>query len=245
MRMTVQLESEFLRYLADCPKSLEGKLPPMNELAETLGMSISKLREQIEVARTLGWIEVRPRTGIETKSFSPASALSVSMRFALAKDRVFFDQIEELREVIEASYWFRAVQALREQDKKKLQELLKRAWALLKGDPVQIPHTEHRELHLTIFSRLENDFVKGYLQAYWDAYESVGLNVFTDYPYLEAVWDHHQVMVDAILNGDYETGYRSLVEHFRILHRRPGSERATAGVLGGLRLTAQEISGSK
>ncbi|MGD2059173.1 MAG: FCD domain-containing protein [Anaerolineales bacterium] len=242
--MTVELDSEFLDYLARVPASLHDNLPPMHELAETLGMSISKLREQVEVARTLGWVEVRPRRGIEARAFSPAAAMSVSMRFSLAQDRNYFDQIEELREVIEASYWYRAVEALQEDDRRHLTELMKRAWQLLKGDPVQIPHEEHRELHLTIFSRLENQFVKGFLEAYWDAYECVGLNVFTDYAYLEAVWNHHQSMVDAINDQDLESGYRSLVDHFGILNTRPGTQAQLAGSLNGLKLTPQEVSGS-
>ncbi len=242
--MTVELESEFLEYLAGCSVSEETKLPPMNELAGTLGMSISKLREQIEVARILGWVDVRPRRGIKVKPFSPAAAFSVSMRFALAKDRGYFDQIEELREVVEASYWYQAVEALDDQDKLYLMELMERAWALLKGDPIQIPHEEHRDLHLTIFSRLDNEFVKGFLSAYWDAYESVGLNVFTGYAYLEAVWNHHQQMVEAIQAGDFECGYRALVEHFDILQRRPGSSQESPGMLAELELTPHEISGS-
>lgn len=243
--MTVELESEFLEYLASCSVSNAAKLPPMNELAETLGMSISKLREQIEVARTLGWVEVRPRRGIQVNPFSPAAAMSVSMRFALAKDRAYFDQIEELREVIEASYWHQAAAALAAQDKRYLAELMDRAWTLLKGDPIQIPHEEHRELHLTIFSRLENEFVKGFLQAYWDAYESVGLNVFTGYGYLEAVWTHHQEMVEAIAEGDLDRGYRALIEHFDILQHRPGSSHADSSAVAEFELTTHEISGSK
>lgn len=243
--MTVRLESEFLSYLAACDTSMEGKLPPMTELAEKLGMSISKLREQIEVARTLGWIDVRPRTGIQIRSFSPAAALSISMRFALAQRRSYFDQIEELREIIEANYWYQAVDELRPEDKQRLQDLIDRASEMLKGEPVQIPHAEHRELHLTIFSRLENEFVKGFLQAYWDAYESVGLNVFTDYPYLEAVWEHHQVMVQAILDGEYKRGYRALIEHFGILHRRPRAAGPASGMHNQMELAIQEVSGSK
>ena len=242
--MGVQLDSEFLTYLANCPPSLNRSLPPMNELAETLGMSISKLREQIEVARTLGWVEVKPRTGIQVRPTSPAAALSVSMRFAIARDRRFFDQIEELREVIEASYWGQAVELLHDEDVQHLQELMEQAWALLKGNPIQIPHAEHRKLHLTIFSRLQNEFVKGFLQAYWDAYESVGLNVYTDYPYLEAVWNHHQLMIDAIVSGEHEEGYRALIDHFGILQQRPGRETEATAAIESFELLPQGHSGS-
>ncbi len=69
---------------------------------------------------------------------------------------------------------------------------------------MQIPHEEHKQLHLTIFGRLENPFVSGILEAYWEAYESIGLNVFTDYAYLREVWGYHQRMVDSICSGDLE-----------------------------------------
>jgi DNA-binding GntR family transcriptional regulator len=59
------------------------------------------------------------------------------------------------------------------------------------------------------------------LEAYWDAYETVGLNVYSDYKYLERVWSYHQQMVEAILDEDYDAGYRALVEHIGMLHFRP------------------------
>ena len=80
-------------------------------------------------------------------------------------------------------------------------------------------------MHLTIFSRLNNPFVIGLIEAYWDAYEIVGLNVFSDYEYLERVWNYHQQMVDAILDDDYDAGYQALIEHVGLLHHRPGLNR--------------------
>jgi len=77
-------------------------------------------------------------------------------------------------------------------------------------------------LHLLIFCRLENPFVTGILEAYWDAYESVGLNVFTGgYEYLQEVWDYHQKMVDAICEGNYQEGYNALTAHTDLLYHRP------------------------
>jgi DNA-binding FadR family transcriptional regulator len=77
-------------------------------------------------------------------------------------------------------------------------------------------------LHLLIFSRLENPFVTGILEAYWDAYESVGLNVFTGgYEYLQEVWQYHRDMVNAICDGKYEEGFEALNDHTDLLYKRP------------------------
>ena len=69
---------------------------------------------------------------------------------------------------------------------------------------------------------LENPFVTGILEAYWDAYENVGLNVFTGgYEYLQEVWQYHKSMADAICNGNFEDGYKALVAHTDLLYHRP------------------------
>ena len=67
----------------------------------------------------------------------------------------------------------------------------------------------------------ENPFVSGILEAYWEAYEAVGLNLYADYSYLEQVWNYHRQMVDSICNGDFDAGYQALVEHKDMLYHRP------------------------
>jgi DNA-binding GntR family transcriptional regulator len=91
----------------------------------------------------------------------------------------------------------------------------------LSGSPIQVPHEEHRNLHLLIYRRLENPFVTGILEAYWDAYETVGLNVFAGgYEYLQEVWHYHQEMVESICKGDYKAGYEALIAHTDLLYQR-------------------------
>jgi DNA-binding FadR family transcriptional regulator len=182
---------------------------------------VSQLREQLEVARALGFVEVRPRTGTRRLRYEFLPALRQSVGYAIALDESYFEQFADLRKHVEAAYWFEAVRRLTPEDHARLQEILARAWGKLKGDPIQIPHEQHRQLHLAIFARLENPFVHGILQAYWEAYEAVGLNVFTDYRYLQEVWQYHQAMVDAICAGDFDAGYRALLEHTDLIHQRP------------------------
>lgn len=210
-----------MSYLIELNAEPGKRLPPINELAVLLGISSGKLREQLEVARELGLVDVRPKTGIRVRAFSFFPTVRAGLGFALALDRSYFDQYSRLRNQIEASFWHEAVELLRADDKVYLQKLMDSAWTKLEGEPVQIPHSEHRELHLTIFSRLNNAFVLGLLEAYWEAYEAVGLNRYEDYAYLHEVWTYHGRMVDAIHNAEFDKGHQALIEHTALLRTRP------------------------
>jgi DNA-binding FadR family transcriptional regulator len=214
--------SEFMRYLASHEEAEHG-LPTLTELSQELGVSVASLREQLEVARALGLVEVKPgRGGTRRKSFSFTPAIRQSLGYALALNDDHFRKYAELRNHVEAAYWHEAVGKLTSEDKAELQAIVARAWEKLKRTPVQVPHEEHRNLHLLIFKRLENPFVTGILEAYWEAYEAVGLNVFAGgYEYLQEVWRFHQSMVEAICNGNFEVGYAALVAHTDLLYHRP------------------------
>lgn len=215
------LASELLRYLAVHAGEPDDRTPAIHELARLLAISPGKLREQLEVARELGLVDVRPKTGIRRRTYSFGSSLHTSIRYALAVDPGYFEQIGELRNHLEVAYWHQAVRLLLPEDKLYLQALIDGAWRKLRGQPVQIPHAEHRELHLRIYARVPNEFVRGILEAYWDAYEAVGLNVYADYAYLQKVWGFHERMVKAIVEGNYDGGYQVLIEHAGLLLDRP------------------------
>lgn len=210
--------SEFLKYLAAHPEA-ENNLPPLTELSRELGVGVAALREQLEVARALGLVEVKPRTGMRRKPYTFAPAVMQSLDYAIALNKDHFIAFADLRQHIEIAYWHQAVRSLTPEDHQALHELVNRAWEKLQGTPPEIPHPEHRELHLTIYQRLENPFVTGILQSYWDAYETVGLNFFTDYNYLTEVWNYHQKMVNAICANDVEGGYKALCEHTDLIHQ--------------------------
>lgn len=217
-----RLSSEFLQYLATRVNgdSQSNQLPSLSELGEQLGISVARLREQLEVAKALGFVEVRPRTGMRRLPYSFLPAVRQSLAYAMAVDIENFAIFSDLRNHIEAAYWEQAVLALTEQDIQELISLVENAWKKLRGPHIQIPHEEHRRLHTGIFRRLNNPFVCGLLEAYWEAYEAVGLSMYADYAYLKQVWEYHQRMVDSICKQDYEAGYQALVEHKDLLFHR-------------------------
>ena len=214
--------SEFLHYLAS-HEDAEIGLPTLNDLSSELGVSIASLREQLEVARALGLVEVKPgRGGTRRRLFSFTPAIRQSLGYALALDDQHFRKYSELRNHVESAFWYEAVDKLTFEDKVDLQEIIARAWNKLGRNLVQVPHEEHRQLHLLIYSRLENPFVTGILEAYWEAYEAVGLNVFAGgYEYLQEVWKYHQLMVESICDGNDKAGYEALVAHTDLLYHRP------------------------
>ena len=213
--------SEFLRYLAT-HEEVENGIPSLKKLSEELGVSLASLREQLEVARALGLVEVKPRLGTRRRTYSFTPAIRQSLGYALALNDEHFLKYSELRNHVESAFWYKAVQKLTSDDKQELRGLIARAWEKLGHAPIQVPHEEHRNLHLKIYSRLDNPFVTGILEAYWEAYEAVGLNVFAgSYEYLKEVWQYHQKMVEAICNGEFEAGYQALVEHTDLIYHRP------------------------
>lgn len=218
---------DFIKYLANGKNghangSAGGdRLPSLEALSAEYGVSISVLREQLQVARALGLVEVRPRTGIKRLPYSFAPAVRESLFYAMARDRRNFDQFADVRRHLERAYWFEAVEKLTAAEIEHLRQLVQRAEESLHGEPIRVPHAEHRELHLLIYSHLQNPFVIGLLEAYWSAYEQVGLSRYTGLAYQEQMWKFHRRIVEAIAAGDFEAGHQLLNEHFDLIDKRP------------------------
>jgi DNA-binding FadR family transcriptional regulator len=223
--MAIQgLESEFFDFLitsATAGENSSDRLPSLNTLSQELGVSVARLREQLEVAKALGFVEVRPRTGIRRLPYNFTPAVWQSLAYAITVEPALFSAFALLRRQVELAFWDQAVRALTPEDHLELQSLMEQAFNKLNGTPIRIPHSEHRQFHLGIYKRLSNPFVLGIIEAYWEAYEAAGFNLYADYNYLQEVWNYHQLMVNAICSGDYEAGYRALLEHTDLLYHRP------------------------
>ncbi len=211
--------SPFLDYLARSAKDWE-KLPSLSELSRCLGISTASLREQLEVARSQGWVDVRPKTGIRRIPYCFKNTLSQSVTYGNLVNPDLFNHFSDLRKHIETSYWFQAVNCLASVEINTLEELVNSADSKLSRNPVQIPHFEHRQLHMTIYKNLNNPVVVDLLDVYWDLYELVGYSLYTDYEYLKNVWKYHRKIVESLKQQEYHLGYQALVEHMDLLALR-------------------------
>lgn len=218
-----RFESEFLDYLISSALDDENdsdRLPSLNALSQELGVSVARLREQLEVAKALGFVDVRPRTGIRRLPYEFTPAIWHSLSYAIKVEPGRFLEFAVLRRQVELAFWDQAVRALTPEDHIELQDLMEKAFKKLNGSPIRIPQVEHRQLHYCIYKRFGNPFVLGIIEAFWDAYEAVGFNLYSDYSYLQEVWDYHQQMVDAICSGNFDAGYNALLKHTDLLYHR-------------------------
>ena len=220
-------DSEFLHYIVESGFIPGARLPSLHDISAELGVSIGKLREQLEGARVLGLVAARPRRGIECNSYSFTPAARASLMFGLATDERLFRDFSELRNGIESAFWQPAVLSLTDDDKQEINQYVSLAWHKLQQSRIQIPHQEHRAFHMTIFRRLDNLFATGLLEAYWDAYEAVELNLYADYNYLTEVWTYHQGIAEAIQQDEVDNA-RALHEEHLLLLRTRGVSRSGA-----------------
>jgi DNA-binding GntR family transcriptional regulator len=132
-----------------------------------------------------------------------------------------FDLYADLRKHIESAYFEEAAALLTKEDVDSLYNLVETARNKFKNKPVEIPFHEHRDFHLLMYSRLNNVFVTGLLEAYWQMYEDAGLNRYTDMDYQIRVWDYHEKIVETIQNGAFSNSKKTLLEHMFLINQRP------------------------
>jgi DNA-binding FadR family transcriptional regulator len=211
------IASDILRYIIDNNLETGDRLPPLTELSVILNISISKLREQLEVARALNLVAVKPGAGTQVNGFDFAAIMRIGLLYELARSDQYFEAYKSLRNATMAAFWQEAVSMLTADDIAGARELVIAARNKLNGQSIQIPHQEHRAFHLALFKRLNNPFVVGIEEAYWSAYEAVELNHYVDYQYLTTVWDYHERMLDYIEAKDFEQSQMEFVNHTQLL----------------------------
>ena len=97
-----------IKYLAEKARDVNknganNRIPSLTELGKEQGVSISYLREQLGVARTLGFVEVRPKTGINILPYRFGPAVNAGLEYAIRLDRNLFYKFADL--LVLSSKW--------------------------------------------------------------------------------------------------------------------------------------------
>lgn len=209
-----------LDYLIEKAKNPHSDIPSIQKISSDLGISTACLREQMELAKNLGIIKAQPRRGIEILPYQFKPAVEKSLYYAISLDQKYFHQFSEIRNHLEQAYFIESARSLDQNSINELKTYVNQAQAKLEGFPVQIPHQEHRNYHLSIFKPTNNVFLIGFLESYWDMYEQAGLDLYNNLEYLIIVWDYHQRIIEAIELGDFDSASKLLTAHMELIDKR-------------------------
>ena len=218
-------KTPLLSYLAEATKN-EQTIPSIAELSSILGVSIASVREQLEVARQLGFVEVRPRTGIQVKPFSLSPLINLGLSYGQHVEPQILADYSNLRKHLELGYWDEAVKVLNEDHFEYMQFLVDVAFRKLMRKPAIIPEEEQSEFHLTLFRPLGNNVLNNLLQVYWEMTVSNGGKYFTDLDDMLSTWSKRQALVEALREGNFAKG-RSALESLLVSPNRPKDAEIT------------------
>jgi len=214
------IDNEILRFIVEKGYRPGDPLPTIQEVSAELGVSVAKTRESLEIARALGILEIKPGRGTRVLDYDFGPTVALSALYAIGQDGTNFAHLRATRNALEIQFWPDALRTLTSEDIAALRALIGAAERQLDRQSIQVPFTEHRDYHMTIYSRLDNPFVHGVLHAFWEAYEAFGLHLYRDLSYHRTVWDYHRRIVDAIEAGSVDGSRRLLIEHMNLLGAR-------------------------
>lgn len=209
--------SEFLRYIAEKSLSGEERIPALTVLSKELQVSVASLREQLEVARVLGFVEVKPKTGIRWLPYSFTPSLLLSATYAITISSDYFEQFRDMRNHLEGAYFLESVTKLTKNDIDQLNNIVIRAEEKILFSPPKLPHYEHREFHARIFSKVHNPFVQSIFSVYWYIYEYQGYAIINDLNYLKRVWHFHRLVYEGIQSGNIHQAMDAFLEHKNLM----------------------------
>jgi len=209
-----------LDYLIEKARLPKSEIPTIQHLSSDLGISTACLREQMELAKNLGIIATQPRKGIEIREYQFKPAVEKSLYYAIGLDKKYFHQFSELRNHLEKAFFVESAEALTEENIDELMGFVRKAQSKLSSFPIQIPHQEHRDYHLSIYKIHNNTFLLGILESYWDMYEQAGLDTYNDLSYLVNVWNYHHSILEKIKNKDFEGAFSLLIAHMELIDER-------------------------
>lgn len=220
--MTVKkpLLSELLVFLASLPEDSDTKIPSLIQLSKQLGISVATLREQLEEARSLSLVEVRPKAGIKRLPYDFSAAIKPGLIYAVRAGNLSYHHFADLRRHLENAYFVEAAQLLAPFDIDGLSDLIASAQASLRTTPGKMPAKEHREFHMTIYKNLKNQYLNGVLDAFWEVYHLSGMEIYPDITYIDRVWQYHERIVEQIRGRNYSNGLSLLTEHMDLANQR-------------------------
>lgn len=186
-------------------------LAPEGELAASLGVSRSSVREAIRALESIGIVESRRGVGVFVSAFSFAPLLD-NLAFGLRHTLRELEEMLEVRRALEVGMIGDAMCAMTANDLRELQAVCTAMGRRAEqGEPFA---AEDQAFHLLLFRSQGNATLARLLDVFWLAFSKAAAAFQLHDRTPAATWRDHQAIVDALRTGDADAVRARLREHY-------------------------------
>lgn len=189
------------------------KLPNQNDLAVQLGVSRPSLREAMNYLKRLGIIDQSPGAGTVLLSEQPDLWVEFPEAPVLADMRAM-QELVEARRLIETQIVELAAGTITLQETKALDACIKRMRRLIDKGDIQGYLREDVSFHYQLANATRNRYIIHMfvtIRSLMEQFIRIAFN--SSHELIENSFDHHQVIVQALQDGDKERAVAEMQRH--------------------------------
>lgn len=189
------------------------RLPPERELSEAFGVSRTVVREAVKALEARGVLESSTGSGVSVRraDFNIVSqSLETYMQLANRDD--FEIRLNEVRRVLEVEMVALAASRITAEQRTQLLQICKQMREK-KNTAKQMAELDFR-LHVTLAESTQNDLFKVLLAPLINQLRDQIILTWEDFPRpVEEVYDQHESIVSAVVNGDADAARQAMTKH--------------------------------
>ncbi|MEN3752897.1 transcriptional regulator LldR [Mangrovibacter yixingensis] len=224
-RRAEQLVERLRGYIREHKLEAGMRLPAERQLAVELGVSRNSLREALQMLISEGLLLSRRGGGTFIRyQLEPWSEQRIvqPIRHLMADDPDYRYDILEARYAIEASTAWHAAMRATPADKERLQYCFDATLQFKESDDPNLAAQADLRFHLAVAEASHNVVLLQTMRGFFDLLQSSVMQsrqrMYTHPPIFAQLTEQHQMMLDAILQGDAEAARKAATHHLGFVH---------------------------
>jgi len=173
-------------------------LPPQRDLAKSLGVGMSTLREALQSLQTMGVLEMRHGSGTFVSSQPFVDPYEKFIDVSVSLGGLDLEMLFEARGIIESGLAFHAVEHATEDQIKELFDILQREWECIETKDHECCHDLDLAFHRLIANMVNNEFLAQIDSTLFKALDQL----FRVLPLTKEGWKLHYTVAEAIRDRD-------------------------------------------
>ena len=210
-----QIQEQLKLYIINRGLKSGDPLPTEKELAESLGISRTVVRESLKSMESLGIIEVRPGIGRFIREFNFEAILN-NLSYSLETDVKNFKDVLEIRISLETFFIARDIELFTPEDITELEGLLEKLKLMVDEDSAEPDLISlHTDFHCVLYKNSDNQLLLKLIKIFATIQRNLTLlNQYrsTNRPLFIR---QHRDIIQAIKSGEPELAKKVMIEHFK------------------------------